>query len=173
MIPRAEPVAPSQTDPGQAAAFPTAFEIGSFDLVRKFAEQILEKNAAGSPANEDRSLVAIDWEAVEAAVAEARTLEQAVGRAVVIADQMSRGLRDDYRLQVLPSWPKGEDPFFAFSMADVVPDFGDGSRYRSKVRKKVAKIFGNRRADLVTGFAQAGTSPSPAMTEDDRGRLAG
>lgn len=123
-----------------------AFDIGSFSIVRQFVEQIVDKSAAAMPANGETTPFAIDWKAVEAAVADSRTLEQAVGRAVVIADRAARGLCDDYRLRQAPPWPKFEDPFFAFSMADVLPDFGDESRYRSKVRRKVASLFGARRA---------------------------
>jgi hypothetical protein len=125
------------------------FDIGSFDMVRKFVEHVVDKNAPTSPGTGERPRLAIDWDAVEASVADAPTLEQAIGRAVVIADQMSRGLFAGEQVQYGPisrpdtSFQTVEDPFFAFSMADVVPDFGDASRYRLRVARKVARIFGS------------------------------
>ena len=83
----------------------------------------------------------VDWNAVEASVADSRTLEQAVGRAVVIADQMSRGAFHGYQPGDSPL-SRVDDPFFAFSMADVVPDFGDERRYRTKMARKITNILG-------------------------------
>ena len=74
-------------------------------------------------------------------MADSSTLEQAIGRAVVVADQMSRGVLDDTQPGDSPSL-KPEDPFFAFSVADVIPDFGDQSRYRTRVARRVTRIFG-------------------------------
>jgi len=103
------------------------------------------ENALGALGNGVSAPYLIDWGAVEASVADSRTLEQAIGRAVVIADQMSRGVFDDTHPGQSPSSLKPEEPFFAFSMADVVPDFGDGSRYRIRVARKMARILGTRR----------------------------
>ena len=124
------------------------FDIRSFDMVRRFVQHVVDENAPTLLGSGDHSGPAIDWGAVEASVAGALTLEQAIGRAVVIADQMSRGLFGCAQVQDDPtSRPDApslaaEDPFFAFSMADVVPDFGDESRYRLRVARKVARIFG-------------------------------
>ena len=68
-------------------------------------------------------------------VADSRTLEQAIGRAVVIADEMSRGVFDGAGLVDSAFSPNAENPFFAFSMADVVPDFGGERRYRSRMSR--------------------------------------
>jgi hypothetical protein len=122
------------------------FDIGSFELVRKFVEQIVVTNVSAALGNELRSRHAIDWDAVEASVADCRTLEQSVGRAVVLADQMCRGVIDETQLDDAPSSLKAADPFFAFSVVDVVPDFGDERRYRSRVAKRAARILGIRRA---------------------------
>jgi spore germination protein YaaH len=129
---------------GSASAIET-FDIGSFGLVRKFVEHVVAKNASAVLGDGRLARHAIDWEAVEASVADSRTLEQAIGRAVVIADQMCRGVSDITRLGDAPSPLKAEVPFLTFSMADVVPDFGDESRYRTRVAKKVGRIFGTRR----------------------------
>ncbi len=87
----------------------------------------------------------VDWGALEAAVAESNSIEQAIGRAVALADRMCRGDSGERQLTVTTSAEKADQPFFAFSVADVVPDFGDDSRYRTRVAKRVARIFANRR----------------------------
>lgn len=131
--------------PGGSASAIETFDIGSFGLVRKFVEHVVAKNASAMVGNGRSARHAIDWEAVEASVADSRTLEQAIGRAVVIADQMCRGVFDITRLGDAPSPLKAEVPFFTFSMADVVPDFGDESRYRTRIARKAGRIFGTRR----------------------------
>jgi len=131
--------------PGGSASAIETFDIGSFGLVRTFVEHVVAKNASAALGNGRSARHAIDWEAVEASVADSRTLEQAIGRAVVIADQMCRGVFDITRLGDAPSRLKAEVPFFTFSMADVVPDFGDESRYRTRMARKAARIFGTRR----------------------------
>jgi len=122
------------------------FDIGSLGLVREFVEHLVAKNASAALGNGGSSRQVLDWGGVEASVADSRTLEQAIGRAVVIADQMSRGLFAGIAQCDSPPSLKAEDPFFEFSMADVVPDFGDESRYRTRVVRKVARIFGARPA---------------------------
>jgi hypothetical protein len=121
-----------------------SFDIGSFGLVRGFVEHLAAKNASESLESYRSSLRSIDWETVESSVAYSRSFEQAIGRAVVIADQMSRGVFGDTPLAEAP--PAAENPFFRFSVADVVPDFGDESRYRTRVARKLGRIFGARRA---------------------------
>jgi hypothetical protein len=109
--------------------------------VRRFLEHVVAKNALAALGNGRSAPQAIDWSAVAASVADSSTLEQAVGRAVVIADQMSRGVLDDTQTGDSPSSLKPEDPFFAFSVADVIPDFGDESRYRTRMARRVTNIF--------------------------------
>ena len=43
-----------------------------------------------------------------------------------------------------PSAYDANDPFFAFSVADVTPDFGDDSRYRRRAVRKLARILASR-----------------------------
>jgi hypothetical protein len=120
---------------GDASSSLTSTALGSFDLVRKFLEHLMDEDAA---ATHD----AIDWAAVEASTSDCRTLEQAVGRAVVVADQMSRGVF--VGVQCAQLWPAydANDPFFAFSVSDVAPDFGDESRYRQRVVRRFAGLLG-------------------------------
>ena len=141
---------PSEEAPpaGSASAI-DPFNIGSFDLVRKFVEHVVAKNASASLGDGRSCRNAIDWEAVEASVADSSSFEQAIGRAVVIADQMCRGVFDDTHPGDASSSLKTEEPFFAFSMVDVVPDFGDESRYRTRVARRVARIFGIRRTAVT------------------------
>lgn len=155
------------------------FDIDSFDLMREFVEHVAIENARDALGGGERPRGAIDWDEVKVAIAGAPTLENALGRAVVIADQMSRGLIGGELVQDAPvsasttnapslpeaSVQSAEDPFFAFSMADVVPDFGDESRYRWRVARKMARLFGARRvADEAGGELTAignGAGPPP------------
>jgi hypothetical protein len=132
-----------------ASAASTPIAVGSYDLVRKFLQHVVVENVARASACDESVQHEIDWAAVEASTRDCQTLEQAIGRAVVVADQMSRGVSDG--MQSADFWPcyDANDPFFAFSVADVAPDFGDESRYRKRVAKKVAGILGTRR-NLVT-----------------------
>jgi hypothetical protein len=91
---------------------------------------VVTKNASASDVRH-----AIDWSALESSVADSRTLEQAIGRAVVIADRMCRGVFDGAGLADSAFSLNTENPFFAFSMADVVPDFGGEHRYRSRMSR--------------------------------------
>lgn len=144
-----------------------SFGIGSFELVRDFVEHLAAKNAAAVLGNVQPSRAPIDWAALEAFVAGSRSFEQAIGRAVVVADRMCRGVFEDTQLSDPTSNPGAvgppaspsdgdplpstgaEEPFFDFSNADVIPDFGDGSRYRTRVARKVARIFTSRRMTLT------------------------
>jgi len=120
--------------------------------VRKFVEHMVAKNALAVLGNGRSARHAIDWDAVEASVADSRTLEQAIGRAVVIADQMCRGVFDITQLGDA-SPLNVEVPFLTFSMADVVPDFGDESRYRTRMARKAGRIFGTRRTVVATAVS--------------------
>ncbi len=138
-----------QALPARSAFALDPFNIGSFDLVRNFVEHVVAKNASASLGHDRSFRGAIDWEAVEARVADSSSFEQAIGRAVVIAVQMCRAVFDDTHPGDTSSSPKSEEPFFAFSMIDAVPDFGDESRYRTRVAKRVARIFGIRRTAVT------------------------
>ncbi len=145
---------------GGSASAIVPFNIESFDLVRKFVEHVVAKNASALVGNSRSSRSAIDWEAVEASVADSSSFEQAIGRAVVVADQMCRGVFDDTHPGEASSSLKTDYPFFAFSLADVVPDFGDESRYRARVARRVARIFGIRR--MAVTLARTSTSRARA-----------
>ena len=122
-----------------------SFDVGSFELVRRFVDHVVSQNASARLGNVQASRRMIDWAAVQASVADSRTLEQAIGRAVVIADRMSRVQPDGTLHEDSPSSRKIENPFFAFSMADVIADFGDESRYRTRMARRVTSILGTRR----------------------------
>jgi hypothetical protein len=123
---------------------------GSFDLVRKFLEHLVVEKSEGASGYGESARCEIDWAAVEASTSNCQTLEQAIGRAIVVADQMSRGVFAG--IQYADLWPSydADDPFFAFSVADVAPDFGDESRYRKRVVRKVVEILGTRRKLVAT-----------------------
>jgi hypothetical protein len=132
----------AEATPEGSAPSNHSHDIAAFDLVREFVEQLVGWNQPGERGNGCSSSGAVDWETLAAAVANSRSLEHAIGRAVVIADAMCRGVFDHTQLCVAPPSIETENPFFGFSMTGVVADFGDESRYRTKVAKKMARIFG-------------------------------
>ena len=140
-----------------------SYAVGAMALVRQFVDHLLVGNTATALGGAHPARHPVDWAAIEASVGNCRSLEQAIGRAVVIADQMSRGLSEETHLRAAkPPIAAGEesaltdrdeDPFFAFSMADAIPDFGDESRYRTKVANKVARAFGVQRTIVTPAVA--------------------
>jgi hypothetical protein len=145
-----------------------SFDIGSFELVRRFVEHVEARNELAWLGNGERARRIIDWAAVEVSVADSRNLELAIGRAVVLADQMSRGVLTDAPSEESPSSLRTEEAFFAFSMAGVTPDFGDESRYRTRLARRVTKVLPTRRriaavpatAAVPAAAAPFGTSPT-------------
>jgi hypothetical protein len=128
--------------PQRSGSTVAVFDIGSVELVREFMEHVVAKNTSPALGDGRSTRYAIDWGAVEASVAGSHTLEQAIGRAIVVADQVSRSVFDAIESVGSPSSMHADDPFFAFSLADVVPDFGDESRYRTRVARRMSRIFG-------------------------------
>ena len=102
------------------------------------------KNAAEALETDGSRPYEIDWAEVEASTSDCQTLEQAIGRAVVVADRMSRGAFSRAQPTNFSSAYDANDPFFAFSVADVTPDFGDDSRYRRRAVRKLARILASR-----------------------------
>lgn len=117
-----------------------SIELELLDFVRSFVTHLMATNS-GADETHDRSQRPIDWELIRRTVADSCSVEHAIGRAVVIADQMSRGVYDNTSEEVDWSDTLAEDPFFAFSVAEAVPDFGDQRRYRTRVTRTVARIF--------------------------------
>jgi hypothetical protein len=119
----------------------------TFEFLETFIQNQAVTNAARQPEGDRDSPPAIEWELVTEAIGGAHSVEQAIGRVVVIVDQINRGARlnrdvlDDQG-QCLASPPvRDDDPFFAFSVIDSLPDFGDQSRYRTRLAKKVGRML--------------------------------
>jgi len=108
----------------------------------------------------------VDWDAIEAAIASSSSPERALGQAILTAhhnmnrvplDLTSAGFADVSDTQ--PEWSvRADEPFFAFSVAEVVPDFGDESRYRTRVARRVARLMrmgtqSDRRDESSLSFA--------------------
>jgi hypothetical protein len=129
---------------------PGSFDIGSFELVREFVERVVAPGAAASLEGSHVRPNVIDWDVVKASVAHSCSFEQAIGRAVVIADQMSRGVFDNDPLGLFYSLPDDGEPFFAFSVGNAIPDFGDESRYRSRVARRMGGILKRTRGVAIT-----------------------
>ena len=135
-----------RTDAGdRTMSQPHPFDMDAFGLVRRFVEEVLARSPSGTPG---RNIV--DWATVEAAIAGSESYEHAIGRAVVIADRMCRGVFGDTGTESTPTPFITEPeipPFFAFSVTDVAPDFGDESRYRTRVARRVARLLATLRTD--------------------------
>jgi hypothetical protein len=123
-------------------------DIGAFGIVRGFVDHLVAKQALAEPDNTSSGCKPPIWEILVGVVADSHTLEQAIGRAVVIADRLARGLVDEFDSDEAGTPRTADHSFFAFTMTDVVPDFGD-SRYRARVSRTVASIIGIRPTPLT------------------------
>lgn len=163
----AEPPSPVVTAVGKS------FDVRSLELVREFVEHLFDAHATRQ-SDDTLARHVVDWEMVEACISDCHSIEHAIGRAVLAADQMARGVFDGGRLRALrpaqgqaqeaapaldvrgpqhPPHAPSEDAFFAFSVADAVADFGDESRYRTKVAKKVARVLRAQRTSVAPAVA--------------------
>jgi hypothetical protein len=82
----------------------------------------------------------IDWPAIRDAITGAPSLERAVGRAVVLGARSARGETLGMAPGAMTLDLSLVDPFFSFSVADVVPDFGD-HRPRTWLSQKFTRVF--------------------------------
>ena len=160
--------APTTADGPASMLVPT---IGSlyerFELFRQFLDHMVAVNASEAIKGgfEPRP---VDWDLFRGTVADTHSVEAALGRAATIADRITRGAPDDtHVIPIDPSAGLTDQTFFAFSVADALPDFGDGSRYRTRV-KKAARALRTRRV-VVSGAALL----VPALLPENRGRCTG
>jgi hypothetical protein len=119
-------------------------ELPAFDLARQFIEQM--EAQSGSFPYEDGHLPRrlIDWAEIEGAMASSRSVEQAIGRAVVVANRMCRAGSHGSDMDDGAPSSTTDGPFFSFDVFDAVPDFGDESRYRTRVAKRLGRMFRTR-----------------------------
>lgn len=124
----------------------------TFEVFRDFVEHVVNTKISDAPGKSPRVLRPLVREVIRTAVADAESIEQALGRAVVFADRMNR--EDIVKVIDGASEPviKDNEAFFAFSVADALPDFGDQSRYRTRLTKKVTRMLKPRRV-LATAVA--------------------
>ena len=121
--------------------------IRDFELARKFVDHLIAEQTARTGRNGFPTGAALDWHALTTSVADSTSLERAIGRAVARADRLIRGTSSENGVvQVGPS-STAQAPFFAFTQADAVPDFGD-DRYRSRLARRIARI-GKRHAAVI------------------------
>lgn len=125
------------------------YDIRSLELVRRFVER-METGRESAGAFPRSPTGSVDWTVINASIAGSATLEEAIGRAVVMADRMCRGVvaaegapdgdrsQTDGRMALA-----SEDQFFSFSLTDAVPDFGDRSRYRTRMARRLTGVFGS------------------------------
>jgi hypothetical protein len=124
---------------------------GTLEILEEFVEHLAEAGVSRAPFNDQGRTPTLEWDLAVEAIVDCGSMEQAIGRALVVADQMNRGVVVSNE-GVSPSPAQDEDPFFSFSVADSLPDFGDHSRYRSKLAKKVGRMLKPGR-DIETAVA--------------------
>jgi len=143
-----QPAGGRRSEASSADPRPLRFDVGSFHLVRAFVEEMAAKTRSGFDAK-CSTAQAVDWQAIESAVADSDSLELAIGRAIVMAHRMCTtgwGFEEDDLAppeRVDPGSEdmvrsETEDPFFTFSVAEAVPDFGE-SRLRTRVARRVGR----------------------------------
>lgn len=116
----------------------------SFELVRHFLNHLADGDQLNALHKRQASPPLVNWEVIQAAIAGCHSVEQAIGRAAVVAAHMSRGgSYDPNPGETLLSIQPETHPFFAASVADIVVDFGDRSRYRTQVARRLAGVFGS------------------------------
>jgi hypothetical protein len=117
----------------------------TFEFLERFFDHLAETNASRPREANESPSPAVEWGVAAEAIADSTSVEQAIGRTLVIANQMNREMPVDESGSLRSSDAQDEAPFFAFSVADSLPDFGDQSRYRTKFAKKVGRVLRPRR----------------------------
>lgn len=128
-MPESHLTPPSQPiDPGHGSG-PIGFR--SFDLVRQYFEELAsnEPSAEGPNGRE-----AIDWDVVRESLAGSESVEEAIGRAVVIADLMSRG---KYKGPGSSS-QRNSSAFFSFDNTNAIANFGEKTRFRTWIAERAS-----------------------------------
>jgi spore germination protein YaaH len=124
---------------GPSVGVDGTFDIRSIDLVRQYVEHLVSRSTSGGTSPETVEIdEAIIWEMIQRSIAGSESMEEAVGRAIVVADQISRGSLEVPQLSAKGSHGKEHSSFFSVNMSSATPDFGDDSRFRKKVAEGVA-----------------------------------
>lgn len=127
--------------------------LDSFEFFHKFVEHIVGTNTSGAADHGHRPHTSVDWAAIRNGIAGSDSIEQAIGRAVVMADRMSRGEFPNPAERTTLPFLSIEQPFFAFSVADAVPDFGDQRRYRTRMTRTVGRVLKPRRSVIAAALS--------------------
>jgi hypothetical protein len=127
-----------------ASPFEIDFTDQSWEMVRDFIEHLEDPHGKSRYRNDRSKAARVDWAVIQAAVAGSHSIEQAIGRALVIADRMCREIPGETDLGETPvATELKANAFFGFSVADAVPDFGDESRYRTRMARRLTGVFGS------------------------------
>jgi hypothetical protein len=130
-------------EPAQGTSTTVAdiFDIAGFELVREFVDHLIAERTARSGRDASSARRALDWDALTTSVADATSLEVAIGRAVASADRLVRESSSERKAVDADPTSTTEAQFFAFTQDDAVPDFGD-DRYRSRFARRFANVIG-------------------------------
>jgi hypothetical protein len=139
------------------AGGPALLESDAFELARRFVEHHLAAENAGTRWSERP----VDRETLQSAVAGCTSLEHAIGRAIVVLTRLRPldSVAPSSNDAQLP--PPANDPFFSFSVSDTAADFGDGTRFRARVARRMAAVLRMRGEHLesTTPSLAFGTEP--------------
>lgn len=126
---------------------------GTFEILEKFVDHLNTTSPSRETVSDQNGGPSIEWDLAEEAIVDCNSIEQAIGRTLVFADQLNkrvvvhdcRSVQSSTIGNEKPASVRDEDPFFSFSVIDSAPDFGDQSRYRSKLAKRVGRMLRPRR----------------------------
>jgi hypothetical protein len=124
-----------------------------FEILENFVDHLHTTGPLRGTVIEQNCAPSIGWDRAEEAIVDCTSIEQAIGRTLVFADQINkrvathdgRSTPSSTVRSENPAFVRDEDPFFSFSVVDSLPDFGDQSRYRSKLAKRVGRMLRPRR----------------------------
>jgi spore germination protein YaaH len=128
------PTSPIQ--PTQAFEGPEVFDIRSIDLVRQYVEHLAAKRTGFDCDGVQTSRAATDWDEICQCIAGSESLEEAIGRAVVVADLMSRGLYESENGGKIDQ--EDSNHFFSFDNSTATAHFGDKTRLRTWINERVS-----------------------------------
>jgi spore germination protein YaaH len=113
------------------------FDIESMDMVREYIGYLANKNSATNAGLGSDEAV-IDWDVIQSAIEGSESIEEAVGRAVVVADLMSRGAYKGQFGEAGANTHLSSNRFFAFDNSNATADFGERSRFRTWIAERAS-----------------------------------
>ncbi len=122
---------PSITEPS------ATFDIQSMELVRQYIYHLASKATVGGIGDLPGG-GAIDWDVIRDSIAGSQSVEEAIGRAIVVADLMSRGAYKGEFGEVGAGASQNSNRFFAFDNSNVNAQFGEKTRFKTWIAERAS-----------------------------------